>query len=117
MQENENNMAHANEVLHCYSRLADHAKRMAQLAAAREWAQLPALEAECAAIIERLKELPSAESLEPSLREQACELIQRIRADQETVSRLVQPQLNDLLTRMGSLNAQRSLDKAYGNRH
>ncbi|MDM0042972.1 flagellar protein FliT [Variovorax dokdonensis] len=110
-------MAHANEVLHCYSRLAEHAQHMAQLAAAREWAQLPALETECAALIARLKDLPSAESLEPSLREQACQLIERIRADQETVARLVQPQLNDLLTRMGSLSAQRSLDKAYGPRH
>ena len=117
MQENENNMAHANEVLHCYSRLSDYARQMAHVAQAGDWGQLPALEAECAAIIERLKVLPQAEALEPALRDQARGLILRIRSDQDIVSGLVQPQLKDLLVRMGSLNAQHSLNKAYGPRH
>ncbi|WP_324815110.1 flagellar protein FliT [Variovorax sp.] len=113
----EDEMARGSEVLHCYSRLAQYASSMAALAVARDWGRLPELELNCAVMIERLKGLPAPETLPEQLRDEARVLIQRIRADQETVVQLVRPQLQSLLSNMGTLNAQKNLSDAYGGTH
>ena len=110
-------MATRSEVVHCYGQLASGVARMAELARAREWGDLPALEEQCAAIVERLKLLVPRETLEPSQFEEALRLIERIRADQEEVSGLIKPQIEQLIARMGYLQQQRSLGKAYGPAH
>src|SRR5690606_9290900 len=66
-----NEMATRSEVVHCYSQLASGMALMAELARAREWDRLPALEAECAALVDRLRALEPLGALEPTLRAEA----------------------------------------------
>ena len=103
--------------MHCYGQLASGVARMAELARAREWGRLPALEEQCAAIVDRLKVLAPLEALDPSQFEQTCRLIDQIRADQDEVCGLVKPQIEQLIARMSYLQQQRSLGKAYGPPH
>lgn len=110
-------MAASSEVVHSYGQLAAGVARMAELARAREWGELPALEAQCAALVERIKRLAPLEALEPTQFEQARRLIERIRADQAEVCGLVKPQIEQLIARMGYLQQQRSLGRAYGPAH
>jgi len=110
-------MATRSEVVHCYGQLASGVALMAELARAKEWGRLPALEAQCAAIVERLKVLVPLETLEPSQFEEALRLIERIRVDQDEVCGLVKPQIEQLIARMSYLQQQRSLGKAYGPPH
>ena len=107
-------MATRSEVVHCYSQLALSVSLMAELARAKEWGRLPALEVECASIVDRLKVLQPLESLEPTQFDEARRLIEIIRADQEEVCKLVKPQIVQLIERMGYLSQQRSLGRAYG---
>ncbi len=103
--------------MHCYGQLASGVALMAELARSKEWGQLPALEEKCAAIVDRLKVLVPLEALDPNQFEEALRLIERIRADQDEVSGLVKPQIEQLIARMSYLQQQRSLGKAYGPPH
>jgi len=106
------------DIVHCYAGLAGLVARMAELASAREWRELPALEAECTALVERLRALPPVDSLkDPTRREQIHKLLQCIRFDQDSVVRAVRPQLCELLARIGTLSTSRNLDRAYGLGH
>jgi flagellar protein FliT len=110
-------MAARSEVVHCYGQLASSISQMVELARAKEWGQLPALEAQCSAVVERLRVIEPLESLDSTQLEQALRLIDRIRIDQAEVSGLIKPQLDELIGRMGYLHQQRNLGKAYGPPH
>jgi len=110
-------MTTSSEIVHCYSQLAARVARMAELARAMQWDQLPQLEIQCAAIVERLRELEPVETLEPAQIAETLRLIQRIHADQAEVVRLIGPQIQDLLARMSSTYLQQNLDRAYGPAH
>ena len=116
-QKQENKVAARSEVVHCYGQLASAIARMVELARAKEWGQLPELEAQCSAVVERLRVIEPLESLDPAQLEQALRLIDRIRSDQAEVSGLIKPQLDELIGRMGYLHQQRNLGKAYGPAH
>ena len=107
-------MAARSEVVHCYAQLASHLSLMAALARSKDWERLPALEAQCAAVVERLKDIAPVETLDPAQLDEAHRLLQRIRADQDEVCNLVKPQLDRLVATMGRLQRQDELDKAYG---
>lgn len=111
------NMATRSEVVHCYGQLASGVALMAELARSKEWGRLPALEEQCAAIVDRLKVLVPLEPLEPSQLEETLRLIERIRADQDEVCGLVKPQIEQLIAHMSYLQQRRSLGKAYGPPH
>ena len=102
------------EVLHCYAELASTLSLMATLARAKEWTRLPELEAQCTAMAERLRVVSLQESLNPSQVEDARRLMRCIRADQQTVCELVQPQLAHLVASMADLQNRTELDRAYG---
>jgi flagellar protein FliT len=107
-------MAFRSEVVHCYGQLASSFALMVDLARAKDWGRLPELEAQCTAVVERLRQI---EPLEPAQLGEALRLIDRIRVDQAEVSGLIKPQLEDLLAHMGHLSQQRSLGRAYGQAH
>ena len=109
-------MAARSEVVHCYAQLASIVSLMAALARAKEWDRRPELEAQCAAVIERLRIVTPQESLHPAQIEEAQRLLQRIRADQRVVSELVKPQLAHLVATMADLQNRNELDRAYGSR-
>jgi len=103
--------------VHCYDQLASRVALMADLARSKEWGRLPELEAQCSAVVDRLKVLEPLETLEPAQLDEIGRLIGRIRADQEEVCQLVKPQIVQLIERMSFLSQQRSLGKAYGPSH
>lgn len=116
-KEEQDDMAARSEVVHCYGQLASSVSRMVELARAKEWGQLPALEAQCSAVVQRLKTIEPLALLDPAQLTEALRLIERIRIDQAEVSGLIKPQLEELLGKMGSLHQHVSLRKAYGPPH
>jgi len=110
-------MATTSEVVHCYDQLAARVALMAELARTKDWGRLPELEAQCSALVERLKVIQPLETLEPAQFEETRRLIERIRADQDEVCGLVKPQIEQLISRMSHLSQQRSLGRAYGPHH
>lgn len=110
-------MTTSSEIVHCYTQLAARVERMAELARAMQWDQLPQLEIQCASIVERIRELKPVETLAIEQVAQTRQLIQRIHADQAEVVRLVGPQIKELLSRMSSMYLQQNLDRAYGTAH
>jgi flagellar protein FliT len=114
MKKMRDNMAVTSEVVHCYSELAVRVSLMAELARAKEWGRLPELEAQCSALVDRLKLLQPLESLDPAQYDEVRRLIARIRMDQDEVCGLVKPQIEQLIARMSSLHHQQTLGKAYG---
>ena len=110
-------MAVTSEVVHCYSELATRVSLMAELARGKEWGRLPELETQCAALVDRLKVLQPMEVLEPAQYDEMRRLIARIRVDQDEVSGLVKPEIEQLIARMSSLHQQQTLGKAYGSAH
>jgi len=105
------------EVVHCYERLASLTARMLELSRQEEWGELPGLEAQCAAHIERLKEIEPSTELEEHQRDAVRHALLRVRADQAVVIDLVTPQLRTLLTGIASLQARDNLQKVYGGSH
>lgn len=105
------------EVVYCYERLAIITARMLELSHQEEWGELPGLEALCAALIQRLKEIEPETELSSQQRDVVRNSLISVRRDQEEVIRLVKPQLRQLLTGIASLQAQATLGKAYGGSH
>lgn len=89
-------------VLACHSELAETVARMTELARGHRWQDLPALDSRCGRIVDRLRELAEAgvDSPDP---ERVAALVAGIRAGQEELERLLQPQFLHLLRRMGEL--------------
>lgn len=110
-------MSTKSEVVHCYDQLATTTARMLELSRAQAWGQLPALEARCAGLIARLREIEASTQLDSHERDEVRHALQRVRADQEEVLRLVKPQLRRLLAGIAHLQRQESLGKAYGGAH
>ena len=117
MTSNDAPMAHPRDILHCYGQMAAATAHMVVLAQSKNWGALPAAEAQCAAIVERLRTLAPTVSLAPADAAEAQRLILCIQADQAIVNGLVKPQLDALVENMSALQQRKSLDKAYGQAH
>jgi flagellar protein FliT len=90
------------EALACLAELAATVARMVQLARERRWQALPALDAHCAGLVERLRALDDedVEATGTSGRAELLALAGRIRADQDELTRLLRPQFLHLARRM-----------------
>jgi flagellar protein FliT len=101
-------MAGLSDVLACQRQLASTLAQMIELARARQWQQLPALDAQCLSLVDRLRALEPAQptALERSRIEA---LAGRIRADQDQLTELVRPQFVRLMRRMDQLQRMRML--------
>jgi flagellar protein FliT len=110
-------MAHPRDIVHSYGQLAATMAQMVLLAQAKDWGALPAAEAQCAAIVERLRVIGPTVTLGPADAAEAQRLIIRIQSDQAIVSGIVKPQLEQLVENMSALQQRKSLDKAYGQAH
>ncbi len=107
-------MTSATEILRCYTELAATVARMLELARAKDWAPLPALDTQCNAIVERLRAVPAPRAMSSVERTWARALIARIRADQDELAALVQPQLVHLMRRIDELQVEHKVRGAYG---
>jgi flagellar protein FliT len=96
------------DVLACHRQLASTLAQMIELARARQWEQLPALDAQCLSLVDRLRALQPAQptALE---RSRIDALAGRIRADQDQLTELVRPQFVRLMRRMDQLQRMRML--------
>lgn len=110
-------MASPRDIVHCYGQLASATAQMVVLAQAKNWGALPAVEAQCAAIVEQLRTLEPTVALGPADVAEAQRLIVCIQADQAIVNGLVKPQLERLMENMSALQQRKTLDKAYGLAH
>ncbi|MGJ7491245.1 flagellar protein FliT [Variovorax sp. ZT4R33] len=117
MKNQQSTIVATSEVVHCYVQLAAKVAQMVQFAQARNWGELPAAEAQCTAIVERLRVIEPGAMLDRAQSDQAQRLIRRIQADQTIVSEIVKPQLVQLVENMSALQHRKSLDKAYGQAH
>ena len=93
------------EILARYDELAGTVARMLELARARDWQPLPALDARCQRLYEQLRALdPGGLSILDTAR--ILSLASRIRADQDELSTLVRPQFVQLARRLADLQRQ-----------
>ncbi|GAC1603759.1 MAG: hypothetical protein NVS3B2_08540 [Ramlibacter sp.] len=99
------------DVVACHLELAATLAQMLELARARRWAQLPAFDLQCVAIVGRLRELDAGE-LSMTQQERVRTLADRIRRGQEELRTLVRPQFVQLMRRVGELHGAR--DKIAG---
>lgn len=106
-------MACANELVHCYSQLAQTVTRMVQLARAKDWSGLPALDSECTVIVDRLRGLGPASGLAPLERARVTALMTRIRADQDELAAIVRPQLARLMRQIDELQREQKVRSTY----
>jgi hypothetical protein len=87
-----------------YGRLAALLARMVDLARQREWALLPALDAECDELVARLHAVDEA-ALSTLERARIVVLAHRIRGNQQELQRLVQPHFLHLMRKIHALHA------------
>ena len=97
-----------NQVLACHQQLAATLARMLKLAHARQWAQLPALDAQCVALFAQLQCTEPEQDAAPEHSGIAA-LAARIRADQDQLTELVRPQFVRLMRTMEQLQRIRAL--------
>jgi flagellar protein FliT len=107
-------MGSQSEVMHCYEQIAPLTERMLVLARAKQWAELPALEAQCSGAVDRLREIEPLSMLDEAQSARKYVLLARISANSNEIYNMVMPQLAKLVGVMKSLESQRSLHKAYG---
>jgi flagellar protein FliT len=107
-------MSSATEFLRCYTELAAIVARMVEFARTKDWAPLPALDTECTAIVERLRAMPPPRAISSVERCWAKALVERIRADQDELASLVQPQLARLMRRIDEMQLEQKVRGTYG---
>lgn len=99
----QNNLPGLHELVAAYRQLARLLARMVELAHARLWSALPALDAECAALLARVHAL-GEHGVSTLDRARIVVLAHRIRSAQEELHRLVRPQFLQLVERVQQLH-------------
>jgi flagellar protein FliT len=91
-------------------------KSAAMLAAARrnEWETVTALEAECSALITRLKSAPETHHIDPRRLTQKTQILRRILIEDAEIRDLAQPRLADLARLIRITGTQKRVEDAYG---
>lgn len=107
-------MGTQSEVMHCYEQIAPLTERMLMLARARQWGVLPALEAQCSDMVERLMAIEDQETLDAAQSGRKYLLLSRITANYAEIRSLVLPQLAKLGAVMKDQSQRQSLHQAYG---
>ncbi|MFZ2393617.1 MAG: flagellar protein FliT [Rhodoferax sp.] len=107
-------MGTQSEVMHCYEQIAPLTERMLMLARARQWGVLPALEAQCSDMVERLMAIEAQETLNQAQSGRKYRLLSRITANYAEIRSLVLPQLAKLGAVMKDQSQRQSLHQAYG---
>jgi len=100
--------------MHCYEQIAPLTERMLMLARARQWGVLPALEAQCSDMVERLMAIEDQETLDAAQSGRKYLLLSRITANYAEIRSLVLPQLAKLGAVMKDQSQRQSLHQAYG---
>lgn len=107
-------MSYQSEVMHCYEQITPLTESMLRQARTGQWGNLPALEAQYSAMVDRLKTIEPLESLQASQLARKYQLLGVIMANQAEVASLVMPQLAHLGEVVKSLEQEDRLRKAYG---
>lgn len=101
------------DVVHWYGQLAHTVTHMLELARAREWTRLPALDEQCTAIVDRLRAMEPHPEPATIDRARLVELLTRIRSDQRELQELIRPQCQRLMHNIHQLHQQQKLHGAY----
>lgn len=104
-------MSSLSEILACYRQLASTLTRMVELARAKQWEQLAALDAQCTTIVDQLRDVEGP-ALSTSERVRMTALASRIRADQDELTGLIRPQFVRLMRNIAQLQREQDLKTA-----
>lgn len=107
-------MGTQSEVMHCYEQIAPLTERMLMLARTKQWGVLPALEAQCSDMVDRLKAIEEQETLDRSQTGRKYLLLCRINANYAEIRSMVVPQLAKLGAVMKHQSLLQSLHQTYG---
>ena len=107
-------MCSQSEVMHCYEQIAPLTEKMLLLARSKQWAALPALEAQYSEMVDHLQAVETLEILDGEQLARKYKLLGRILANHDEVRNCVMPQLALLGDALKSLERQENLYKAYG---
>lgn len=102
------------EVMHCYEQIAPITERMLMLARVRHWGELPALEAQQSALVDRLRVIEASETLSEAQTARKYQLLGRITTQQAEINSIVMPQLRELGLILKNMASQQLLQHAYG---
>lgn len=106
-------MGSQSEVMHCYEQIAPLTERMLILARSGQWGALPALEAQCSDMVDRLKLIEPLKTLDEAQSARKYQLLGRINSNHAEICNIVMPQLAQLMAVLKSLELQQSLQQAY----
>jgi flagellar protein FliT len=95
-------MSSLSNVLSCQWRLASTLAHMVEVARAKQWDRLPALDTQCTALADQLWDM-GAHDLSAPERARFLALARRIRADQDELTSLVRPQFMSLMRKVAEL--------------
>lgn len=101
-------------VMQCYEQIAPITERMLILARTGQWGELPALEAQCSDMVDRLKAIEPMATLDESQVARKYQLLGRIHANHDKIFKLVVPQLTELGAVLKNMACRHSLDQTYG---
>lgn len=104
----------AAEVISLYESVADLTDQMLLAARSENWTLLSKLEADCAHIVNALKQNEAAVTLSGDRRERKIEILKKILEDDRDIRNLIEPELKRLSSLIQSTSAEAKLSKAYG---
>ncbi|MGB4360068.1 MAG: flagellar protein FliT [Rhodoferax sp.] len=107
-------MSTQSEVMHCYEQIAPLTERMLMLARTKQWGVLPALEAQCSDMVERLMAIEDQETLDAAQSGRKYRLLSRINANYAEIRSMVLPQLARLGAVMKHQSLLHNLQQTYG---
>lgn len=108
-------MSSQSEEMHCYEQIALLTERMLIPARAGQWGALPALEARCSDMVDRLKAIAiePLKMLDESQSVRKYQLLGRINSNLAEIRGIVMPQMVRLGAVLKSLELQQRLQKTY----
>ena len=101
------------QILTCYEALSAATGRMLSASQARDLPALETAEAECAAQIDRLRQLGDGPQLSPAGRQRKIALIRGLLADDARIRELTEPWMAGLAEAMNQTARQRRVEAAY----
>lgn len=102
------------EVISLYESVAELTDQMLAAARKEDWDLLSKLEADCAHVVDMLKQNEASVTLSEDRRERKIEILRKILEDDRDIRNLTDPGLKKLSALIQSTSTERKLVKAYG---
>ena len=104
----------SNGILAVYESVALITDRMLAAARIGDWDQLIALESDCAARVQMLRDAGPLPPMTGSARDEKVRILKKILADDREIRALTEPWLDKLSAMINAAGTERKLSRAYG---